>query len=394
MNKNTLISLILYFVGLICLALLDIFVSNRYDEVFISEWAFIKSTILILGSICLLGYDQVFIRDTSLIKRVFKKFVIQSVLISFISAVVIAQIKKYDIANTSLLFLSLISMSFLNYYSAASRALYNLWQSQFYTNLWKIILLLIIILNIFDNVFKFYIVALVLSILFSFIVKGYDEKENIIENKIVDKDARNLGLSFLFTNFSLIFAVYGEQFLINLYGSAQISATLFSYFSILTPISLSLNGFIGFYLAPKIKKERTMDLHSYKNLSIKIFILTLLVTSLSIFIGLIYMLNFQGFNIEGVNWVLVFSLMILCIIRGVYISTSVCLGVFGNPKILRSSAFYMSCSTGFYILTIFLVLYFVDGINAVIFISLLSTFNWFSRLLISNFYTIKTLRSI
>ena len=54
----------------------SVFVSENFSENNIAEWAFYKSTIIILGTVVLLGYDQVFVRDPTLATRFFKRFII------------------------------------------------------------------------------------------------------------------------------------------------------------------------------------------------------------------------------------------------------------------------------------------------------------------------------
>src|SRR5690606_34702809 len=122
------------------------------------------------------------------------------------------------------------------------------------------------------------------------------------------------------------------QFLINLYGNEFVSGYLFSYFTVFTPIALSINGFLGFYLAPKIKKEGVITLQNFKKMSLKIFFFSVFITMVSIAIGMIYFVNVLENTFPNIDFVLLFLISLLCLIRGVYVSTSVVLGIYASPE--------------------------------------------------------------
>ena len=69
-KKDLIVSFLIYGLGLLSLLIADVYISENFNKQKIAQWAFYKSTIFIIGSICLLGYDQVFIRDKSLIKTI------------------------------------------------------------------------------------------------------------------------------------------------------------------------------------------------------------------------------------------------------------------------------------------------------------------------------------
>lgn len=390
---DILLSFICYGVGLLAILIADIYTVQHFSKENIAEWAFIKSVILIVGSICLLGYDQVFVRDTSLIRRFFRQFNFQSLGIISIVGIFLYNIKNYSLFILITLLVSVYLFALISYISASYRAKFDLWKSQFTTNLWRVLLLLSVIICSYKNVNTYFLQSLFISLLVITYwggIKLLRAKESIIILK--DKEAKKLGYSFVLTNITLIFAVYGEQFLINLKDNIEISSHLFTYFSIFTPIALSLNGFIGFYYGPKVRRDDNMTLLKYKKFFFRILIFSFIITIISILFGIIYMKYGLKKSFGDLDYLLILSLSILCIVRGGYISTSVCLGVFGNVSTLRKTAFGMCISTLIYICLVFVILYKSTSYYTAFWISLASVINWTLRFGISNHYTLYNLR--
>src|SRR5690606_25721162 len=95
-NLGTIVSFLIYSLGLAAVLIGDLFVAKFFDNIFVADWAFIKSAMMIVSSICLLGYDVLFVRDVTLIKRYLKRFVIQAVLISLLAVILINYFTKYS----------------------------------------------------------------------------------------------------------------------------------------------------------------------------------------------------------------------------------------------------------------------------------------------------------
>ena len=169
---DTGLSFLIYSGGLASMLLADLFVSKNYDVKFISNWAFLKSAILILSTVCLLGYDILFVRDISLIKRYWKKFLFQTILISITSVFFISIFRGESFTYSVILFGAILSLSILNYISASSRALMNLWKAQLSLNFWKILMVIFLIFTMFDSPIFYYSISLILALLISIITKG------------------------------------------------------------------------------------------------------------------------------------------------------------------------------------------------------------------------------
>ena len=249
-KKDIIFSFLIYGIGLLAFLLVDLYVVQNFTKSNIAEWAFLKSVIIIAGSICLLGYDHVFIRDSSLIQRFFRKFNLQSIIIILFFTFLLLFIKQYSIKKLIVLSISIYLYAILNYLSASYRAKFNLWKSQLATNFWRLLLLLSVIFINYREVNDYFLQSLLFSLVVMLFIGGYKLLKKKENNSVIldDKSAKKLGYSFLLTNITLIFSVYGEQFLINLQDNTDISSHLFTYVSIFTPVALCLNGYIGFYL--------------------------------------------------------------------------------------------------------------------------------------------------
>ena len=137
-----------------------------------------------------------------------------------------------------------------------------------------------------------------------------------------------------------------------------------------------------------------MSINKFKIFTFKILLFSIFITLISIFCGLIFMIYFSKSNEGPIDYILIFLLSVLSIIRGVYISTSVCLGVFANAKSLKKVALSFWVCTILYIISIFIILENSSGLNSARLISLVSLVNWLLRLLVSNLFTIKTLKDL
>ena len=397
MNKkiDILLSIIFYALGLVCLFLADLYVTENFDKNYIADWAFYKSTIIILGSSLLLGYDQVFVRDPSLVSRFFKKFITQALSIALVGVILVIYFKNISIEKGIYLYISVLSFGCLNYLSASSRAYFNLWKSQFSTNFWKVVLLFCLFWGVVKELSFIFLLALSLTLIISFFLRGYRAIQDVSRfEKLSSNDSRAIATTFFLSNLTLILAIHGEQFLINLSSDTLASAHLFRYFTVFSPIALSFNGFLGFYLAPKVRRDNNTSFHNYVKLTKKVTFFSILITSFSAVIGYIYLSDISSNRATELDIILILTILTTCIIRGIYVSSSVFLGVYSDKFRLKKVTFLFIITTIFYVLGIFFILQFLNGIQAARAISVLSLLNWLLRLLFSNIFTVKSLKEI
>ncbi|WP_299215934.1 hypothetical protein [uncultured Dokdonia sp.] len=385
----------IYGIGLLSFLIIEILIIKKYSITSISNWAFYKSTIILIGSFTLLGYDQVLLRDPRLIKIHFKKFVKRALMVSVCSTVVIFFIKDYYWEETLLVFLGIIFYSFINYNAAAARANNQLWRSQFSKNFWKCFILLLLLGNFIEDIFLYFVIAFAITLLFSFFFNKYElEDFSKVHKDISVSEAEGLSRAFLITSLTLLFAVYGEQFVINLYGDEVASAHLFKYFAVVTPIALSLNGFLGFYLGPKIiRNPNSESFISYKSLFTKVFLFSVGNTLVSTGVGILFLFYYLEIDFKDFDFFLIGTLSCISFIRCIYVTNSVYLGIYANKSELFGIAKYFGVFTILYLIAVVIALFLFSGIFTAQIISILSLMNWVSRFVVSNVYIKRILKN-
>lgn len=385
----------IYGIGLLSFLIIEILIIKKYSITSISNWAFYKSTIILIGSFTLLGYDQVLLRDPRLIKIHFKKFVKRALMVSVCSTVIIFFIKDYYWEETLLVFLGIIFYSFINYNAAAARANNQLWRSQFSKNFWKCFILLLLLGNFIEDIFLYFVIAFAITLLFSFFFNKYElEDFSKVHKDISVSEAEGLSRAFLITSLTLLFAVYGEQFIINLYGDEVASAHLFKYFAVVTPIALSLNGFLGFYLGPKIiRNPNSESFISYKSLFTKVFLFSVGNTLVSTGVGILFLFYYLEIDFKDFDFFLIGTLSCISFIRCIYVTNSVYLGIYANKSELFGIAKYFGVFTILYLIAVVIALFLFSGIFTAQIISILSLMNWVSRFVVSNVYIKRILKN-
>lgn len=388
---DTLMSFGLYGLGLLFMQLTDIYVSQNYSKDNIAEWAFFKSAIIILGTICLLGYDQVLVREPQLIQKIFKKFILQAFLISSFLSIIIGFFIKYSLAKTILILICIFLYALSVFVAAASRANFKLWQAQLSTNFWKFLLLPFLFIFSIERVELIYLFAFLLTLILAYFSKGYQPKTVYAGEAVSEpKEVRTIGIAFTLHNIALIIAVYGEQFLVNLKNEISISQHLFLYYSIFTPIALSINGFLGFYFGPKLRRMEKFSTSQYYKLNLKVAFLSFFINVASITVGIGYF-YFKNNNLMQLDYYLIAAIFILCYIKSIYTVSSVCLGVFGEKRTLYKTAYLNWAAMIIYIILVFMAMHLFNGLWVARLICLLSVFHWLMRIAISMAFTVKSI---
>ena len=390
--KSILPSIILYGLGLSSLFFLDFYISTSYEDEFVSKWAFLKSSIFILGSFCVLGLDQVLVRSPKVHLFIKKHFLLQSLVISIIGVLII---DFFVFIDNFIVFLVAVNLfSVVTFFSGVFRANQKFIFAQLATNGWKIILLVLFFV-LTNDMNKLLIISLLITILILIFlyIKVFNNEDKIKDKKDY-KNYRKIGFAFFLHNMTLIAAIHGEQFIINLFQNQKVSSELFMYFSVFSPIILSANGFIGFIIGPKLRAKNNVEKRSYRKLQLILFLAAIFLAITSTIIGL-YLLNFiKEIPLSEVNIYLILLVVLCCIIRTVYTASSLYLGVFGNMKYLYITALFNWCVLFLYIILIILVfLGNFSNSNILILIAFLTTLHWFLRLLISNFYALKVFKN-
>lgn len=396
MSRKTeiLSSFIMYGLGIASFLGADIYIVAVHDKPIVAEWAYYKSIIIIAGSMCLLGYDQVLIRDPGLTRYLFKRFSINSVCIAGLASALICIIEDNVSVDLILIFVNILLFSYLLFFASAARSTNNLLGSQFATNFWRFLLLVYIVLAVSKDVPSWYFVPLVASFTMSAWFYFYSlPKTKLSINHADIKNANTLGFFFFLHNMTLITATYGEQLLVNLMGDKEASFILFSHFAVFTPVALGVNGFIGFYLGPKLKRTVGFTTQKYLIFSTANTLFSICICILSVIVGGVsYSYIYEG-NAYEINKTIVLLLFFLCLARNLYTLPSACLGVFGSAQTIYLTARINWVLLVLYISMVILFLFEYSGESAAEAVAFLSLLHWILRLFCSNYYAMKTLKT-
>ncbi|PHS07666.1 MAG: hypothetical protein COA88_08185 [Kordia sp.] len=391
MNKilQILPSLALYGLGLASFFFLDIYISTSFDKEFVSQWAFYKSSVFILGGFCILGFDQVMVREPNLHFFIKKKFIFQSLLISVLGTSLVWFF--YPLENIWMFFIVLNVFSITVFLSGIYRANQKFTIAQLATNGWKIIVVVLFFIVAKKNMLNILGISLALMSLILILLYAKCYKKKPSRNEVLNYgDYRKTGIAFFLHNMTLTSAVYGEQFIINLYGNEYISSELFTYFAIFSPIILSANGFIGFVMGPKLRAVKKVVLADYKSLQLKLVVFAIVMSAISFVVGIFLLDKFKNTPFDQVNILLVISVLMCCIIRTIYTASSLYLGVFGSNSFLyKTAGLNWAVLVGYILLVLIGLISNIPVETLVIVIAILTTLHWLSRLIISHSYAIK-----
>jgi hypothetical protein len=387
--KGIILSLAIYGLGLASFFFLDIYISTFFDQEFVSQWAFYKSSVFILGGFCILGFDQVMVREPNLHFFIKRKFLFQSLIISSIGTLLVSLF--YPLENILLFFVTLNLFSIIIFLSGIFRANQKFTIAQLATNGWKIIIAALFFIVIEKKMQDLLAISLAcIFILLAVFYCTYYNKKQSQDEILKYNNYKKTGFAFFLHNMTLTSAVYGEQFIINLYGNEYISSELFLYFAYFSPIILSANGFIGFIIGPKLRARKKIEISDYRKLQLRLGFLALLMAIISFSVGVYLLDRFKDTSFNEINFPLALCVLACCITRTIYTASSLYLGVFGNNSLL-----YKTAGLNWLVLVLYISLILIGLISnlsldtIIIAIAMLTTLHWMSRFVISNRYTLK-----
>lgn len=330
-NSEKLKTSLLYFIGMASLVLADLFIIRYYPDSFIAEWAFLKSSLFIGGSIVVFGLDQMFIRHNLKVSKYLPKFFGHILVVGLILGTIV----YFNLSKIYIVVLVVI-YAINQLLFGAARANFHYLLSQALLQSWKIIFFIIVLTFYFlsanSDAYTFVLLALILPIfLYSkqIINLLYDGERVDEKMKLIYQDAAFMFLSIISVNI----AMYADQLFLKQFALEADVVKLFTHTSSIYPLGVAFNGLAGFFLGPYLKKRPKTSVR--KILKVLIIIASLLALT-SFFIGSLILKFFRGVEIDF------YLSLFLCIIIGLrilYILPSSYIGVIGSQKLLRTFVF-------------------------------------------------------
>lgn len=394
-NYKTISSFLIYIASVGALTISDLLVVGVFSSEGVAEWAFYKSLIFVFGGMCVLGFDQLLLREVGYYNQFKKQFLLQSALISFVISFFLFFYIE-DLLKSVLCFFMLFFYANFMFEAGYWRGKKELLLSQFNTNLWKLIIPLclgaILILNESYKVIYIYFYSLLIAFISLYLINLKMKKNQRMQNNTLSKEQRFryflIGFYFFIHSFSLVIANYGEQFIINLSGDKLLSSIIFSYITIYSSLVLAVIGFIGFYLGPRIRYQKMFTLKSYykyQGLIVLVGGIFILINSILVYFLTPYL--FKNLSFDLILWLLI---IVLTFCRVLYVFPSLCLGVFGDDSSLKKSSLYSLLAVIVYIV-LFVMLMRIDSLYLKYLIVILMITHWLCKILVSNYYVYKCL---
>ncbi len=250
-----------YILGLGGMAVIEICVAMYAPREEIAAWAAIKASLFVAIPICLLGLDQVLVRNPSRSKSI---ATISLLLIVAISGLVSIALNASGLVNEiwkgwACLTLLASSVLFAAYYRAHSSMI----KAQIATNLWRFFAAIAIVALFFLGLERDYLLIISLSILIALALAARFNKNPIpSRHSLADSEQSTseyfrVGSRFLAGGFLLNAALHLDQILLNLDGEVLASANYFQHTTLFLLPVVFASGFIGFYLGPLLRNNFT-----------------------------------------------------------------------------------------------------------------------------------------
>ena len=369
---------------------LNILLKDVLNGIEYGMFSILISSISILFSLGLFGFDQVFIRKAIIKENKIKidlRLIVISLLIMLISTVFFAYIfnRYYDFGIHSFwLYLLIIAILLIKFSYQFLRLSSFFITSQLTLNFWKIGLLFLILIcmfldiNISLNKIIFYIISLTsLSLISYFFIINNIE---IVRLKNSTSDLLKLGFGFLLVIISVTVLGFFDRFIIERKFGFEALGNYFFYLNVYLYPFLIFSNYIGFKKLIEFKKSFTSSelnkqiLNFFKIsclLSILYLLLTIIIDSIGIY-------NFNIFkNIE-----LILMLIFWGIIRIIASLISSALGAIADKKHLN----FINIFTVIKFIIIFLIL---DILNSIMDIVLVFIIVWILRYILCYFLILK-----
>lgn len=352
----------------------DAIIVTKYEAEFVSNWALIKSVIFITGSFITLGVDQAIVRLKLDYKESLWPILIQVLVLSILSCLVI-YIFNFSVSYGYLL-LCLIFYSLILILYSYQRSRMNYTLSLIILNCWRMIFFILVFTGLFERIDISLTIALTSVVLFLFLAFY----KNKVDFRISEQYRKALGTGFYFflSILSLNVILFLDQILINKLGDELTSEILFSHVTFfIAPFAAGLS-FIGFLLTPYIRDNREKAFFWLRKY-ILLFILVGIIFSASAFFVANILYTYLK-NDEPIFW-LGITLSLILFTRFLLMIPSSFFGAFANNQLLKKISFQYNLVNLVYLVGTCFMFYILDfTILKSLLLSLLAT--WLLRALI------------
>lgn len=391
-------SLSIYFIGMGAFLLSDFLVVKNIEDIgVVSNWAFIKSTLVLVSVVAVFGAEQSILRYPQGLRKIYKIIIIRTFILSTLISVLLS---LYSPINDFVFWLvSIIGLSSTIIFYSILRTSLNMSLSQLCQNLWKIILLFLVVYSVFYGefdaksvyIFSIYFSILILSFFLVLLKDSWlNYYKNHTGNHVDKKTILSISNYFIVSALTLNFSANFEQLVLNFLDLKYESALFLAHTSVFFPLVLILNGVLGFYLGPYVKNNENKINSGLITKSIFIMsLVSLVLCFLSFLIG--YFVFKKYYSQYEFNIFITLSLLFVGYFRMLYLIPSCLVGVIGSDKITKRYIL-----NNFFVVVVLLVILLVSrSIDNVFYAVIIAgVINWALRALTGIYYSYVNLQKV
>lgn len=335
---RSLLPAFLYALGMLSFFFSDLIVSSSYSPEVVSDWANLKSFMMMLSPLLLLGLSNLYIRWPESAKGVsvtaFIVLLFSSGVLLLVSLVCPGLFPSWYVEICFAYCITVCGMSFL-------RGELRLVQAQLQQNFWKITLFFMASFYALNggggDIQIWFRVALWGSVVILFVPFVFGGKKQMAQKsfRLLSKGQYFFSVQMMLSTGTMAISAYVGVYLVSSYADSHVSASFFAHYVIFTGFAVVFSGYVGFVLTPLVKRkpEKYVPLL----VSNKSIILGGAVGAffINLFAGVLLFKGFYGEKYQ-INFVWCALLSFECVLRSVYVLPTAILGAYADGAKLTS----------------------------------------------------------
>lgn len=371
----------LYIAGLGSLLVADLLVTTFLPDQQVAQWAAIRSFIGISSVLCLVGLDQVLVRTPESSFRILGLLLIQ---IPLISSVIAFSYRFYDSETNSVL-VFLVSVG-----TAGSLALFQFFRThgkrfaaQWSQQAWKIMVGVYFTITVLQGRTISIWHAVTFVTILGLVLSMIPLRSKLPEQKHEPKSygwIYSIGFRSLTTSLLLVLSIYAEQFVVGSETDVSQAAYYFAHTTyFLLPASV-LNGYLAFTFIPWLRQNKELYQHHKSTHALRwIALLVVYSVALSV-VGYVAWKLMRGDG-NPPSLPIQIAMLVSSTARSAYTLPSGFVGAFGGAKTFDAWIIFQTISFGLAIV-VYWLLSRQFHLDVIIAISIASTFNWVTRMVV------------
>jgi hypothetical protein len=381
-NIKFIIPVFIYFFGVLSLFVFDAYITKFLPENVIKEWASLKSNIMIIGPLFLLGSANLIVRYPEEKDRL----LMFSLLIISVFTLLFFFIGNFFSVNSITTFISaLYGVTLLQ--SSFLRSKLKIFQAQFIMNLWKIILTIVIYLLVFLN---FNVSArgevsyIVGACMFLTVVLGFififlsNPKKFLFKIQLPSIKEVGFSIKFMISTVTVACSAYLEILILTKISDEYQISLYYKHYLFFTAVAVFFSGYVGFVLTPIIRN----NINKWGKIINKKIAHQILFSILFILLANLFFFESYRFYFKAAPRIdLVLIISVISCLRVMYIFPTSYMGAVANSEDLNK--FVYSGLIGIVLFIGTFLIFNLFKIELLISLSFSSLINWLFRLIMA-----------